>query len=149
MTLKRSIGSTALLITLALISNALQATCKERDVIAALESGGFTYSISEGGENLMRFSLTKDGIKSALYVEIDDGDLSFRKYFTDDVRLSTLNSVNVDYKYVKVSRDDDDDIKVAYDYPHWGGGCTSELTNNIRFWFSLLDSVVEEISDKL
>lgn len=149
MTLKRSIGSTALLITLALISNALQAACKERDVIAALESGGFTYSITEGGENFMGFSLTRHGTKSVLYVEIDDGDLSFRKYFTDDVRLSTLNSVNDDYKYVKVSRDDDDDIEVAYDYPHWGSGCTNELNNNIRFWFSLLDSVVEELSDKL
>lgn len=135
---------------LAFTSSATQAACNERDITSQLETGGFTFSVIDTkGNNIKLFELTKDGVTSSLAVESDDGDVSFRKYFTDDVRLATLNSINVEYRYVKVSRDEDGDIRIAYDYPHWGTGCADDLGNHIQLWYSLLDDVARDIAEKL
>lgn len=146
MTIKQLIGRTVLLSMFFFTSSVAQAACKERDVIAMLTRGGFAFSSFDTvNENLIGFELTKDGLTSELYVDADDGDLSFRRYYTDDLRLAKLNSINNKFKFVTVTRDEDDDIKVRYDYPHWGKGCVGNLSDNIILWYSLLNGVVDEI----
>ena len=150
MTVYQFIGRIVIFISFIVAPSYTYAACKENDVMASLQAGGFTFSsIETSSDNLIGVKITKDGLETFLYVDRDDGDISFRKYFTDDVRLATLNSINLEYKYIKLSRDEDDDIKVAYDYPYWGKNCSTELTNNIRLWYTMLDAMLEKITQRL
>ena len=149
MTLTRT---TSLLLSLLLSCNSVFASCTKSGVERILSRDGFSFEFSSEEDGSFGYILSKDGGKSLLIIDGDDGDISLRDFISggEMFSYSDLNRVNQKLKYIKAYFNPrDDSVVLEMDVPHWGNGCHDSLSKVISTWFNLLEAVDRNLQENL
>lgn len=135
---------------LVLFGTHVQAQCKASNIQEQLDAEGWTSEFSGSEDGIATFAVKKNGSSSQLFVELDDGDIGLRDWFSgDDFPLSDINHINQEFKYLKLSRDSDGDLRASMDYPFWAEGCPSNVSEIVGLWFSGLESAIEALVERM
>lgn len=145
----KTIFTTALLVLS--FSTTAVAECSKTGVEEVLSRNGYTYNyVGERDEGERHgFLITKDGAKLQLWADTD-GDLSFRKYFNNNLKVTNDDTARVmgRYKYMQVYVDSDGDIAMAYDVALWGEKrCNYDLNDHLRFFISMVDTAESALQE--
>ena len=132
-------------------SAATLAECTKTAVDEVLTRNGYTFEYTGDLESTKSsaFLITKDGSKLRMFADLD-GDLSFRKYFKNNLDVSNDDAASVmeNLKYVQVYIDSDGDIVMAYDVALWGEmRCNFDLSEHLRFFIDLADAAEDQLSE--
>ena len=118
------------------------ANCSEEAVTEVLSQNGYTYEFIETDDDGDHFyRVVKDGSQFTMTAE-SDGDLSFTKFYNNDLGLTNDNAAEVmeAYKYLQVYIDSDGDLAMQYHVAVFGEPrCHSDLSAHVRFYMSLVE----------
>jgi hypothetical protein len=144
--MKRTFTTTLIIMS---FSTTAVAECSKSAVGEVLSRNGYTheYRGERNGGDSNAFSITKDGGTFLLMADTD-GDLAFRKYFSNSLGLTNDDTARVmeRYKYLQVYIDSDGDVAMAYDVALWGEKrCNYDLNSELRFFINLVESAEDAL----
>ena len=124
------------------------AECEGTEIGYELTFGGWTFeSLGKDSDGDNVFRIVKDGTIAMLFSE-PDGDLMFRSYFDEDHRLSDLNEINKNFRYVTAYRDDDDDIVFDFHILSWDDTCPENISETLRLFFRMIDRAATVLAER-
>lgn len=77
-----------------------------------------------------------------------DGDLSFRRYFDNEMKEYSnddMAELMLEFKYLSAYIDGDGDLVFSYDLANFDNECPTSLAENIRLFFSITEVAVSRL----
>lgn len=138
-------------ISLIFISFHVNARCDGNDVVYDLDRVGITAEVDDFDDGIWSLKLWKEGRATMLYINEDDGDLTFRTWYGEawDPSLRKANRVNEKFRFAQTYVDDDGDMVLSYYVDNYERGCSSYAKDHTRTWWSLKDLVNEYMDGEL
>ena len=138
-------------ISLIFISFHVNARCDGNRCGHDLDRVGITAEVDDFDDGIWSLGLWKEGRATMLYIDEDDGDLTFRTWYGEawDPSLRKANRVNEKFRFAQTYVDDDGDMVLSYYVDNYERGCSSYAKDHTRTWWSLKDLVNEYVDGEL
>lgn len=126
-----------------ILPQAAFAACNGQDVVNELRRVGISTELDEFDDGIWYLKVWRDGDSTRVYVDADDGDMTFRSWYGEDwqVSLRLANAINDAYRYVQAVIDKDGDMIISYYHNNFDEGCSQHLKEHTRAWWDLEDAI--------
>lgn len=139
-----------IILVMGFISHA-HARCDGNEIVDDLKRVGIAAEIDDFDNGIWFIKLWKEGLATMIYVDEDDGDLTFRTWYDEDwePNLRKANRVNDKFKFAQAYIDSDGDMVLSYYVDNYEKGCSSYAKDYARTWWKLKNLVNEHLEEKL
>ena len=147
----KSLGQFILLCVFSLMSFQAHARCDGNDVVYTLDRYGISSEVEDFDKGIWMLKLWKEGRATMLYIDEDDGDMTFRTWYGEawNPNLRKANDVNDKFKFVQAYIDEDGDMVLSYYVDNFEKGCSSFARDYTRAWWGIKDLINEHLEEGL